>query len=108
MKKRKEGAILKLMIGNDEYESLITDATREFNNMKLSSSIIEPIMESYSTAILLIGISQPNIEQQGFNILLDKENTITINVSEFYSKHERYIQKVKQFILSLEQNLNFN
>lgn len=105
MEENKIGEILKLILGDEVYTQLITDTVREYNNTKLRINEVEPIIESYFIAILLIGFSKKQVNIDNYTIHLINKSNIKIDTNEFCKKYENYINTVENFKLDLLRQL---
>ena len=93
--------IIKVMLGNPDYEKLITEIMKEYNNTNLKVSDIEPILSTYFSAILLIGFCKKPVLFNNYTIKLDKHSDIEINTKKFCEKYESYINKIEDIKLGL-------
>ena len=89
--------VLELIIGKEEYESVINKAAKEYQDGNYSLEHFEVILESYFIAILLIGFSKKKIDIDKYAIHLLNKPDIIIDTREFCENYKKYIDKVEDY-----------
>lgn len=89
--------ILNLLIGKEEFENLTTDIIKEYIEEDMELKEIEPVIDIYSTIILLSGISK-EIKKEECNIKISEDKSIIVKIQDICNRYEKYIQKVEETI----------
>lgn len=97
--------ILKEIIGEAEYDNLISDIVNEYSDTDYELDVAEPIINSYIIAILLIGMSKKAVNIDNYNIHLINNENLKINTLDFCKDYSHYINKVENFKLDLLRKL---
>lgn len=97
--------ILKLILGEEEYEEILTKTAKEYNKGNYSLDDFEIIIDSYFVAILLIGFSKKKIDIDKYVIKLVNKVDINISIKDFCEKYKKYINDIEEYKFELLRNL---
>jgi len=87
--------IIQNLIGNEDFNELIHEVVEEYVDKSLPLKEIEPILETYCIAILLIGFSKKSVEIEKCKISLSNNKNIFIKSEDVCKKYGEYIQKIE-------------
>ena len=94
--------ILEIILGEENYKSLITLTLKFFGNRKECNfnnglEDIEPIINSCSIIIFLKGILNEKFNIDNFIITLSPIRTMIVDMKEFEINFKKYIKTVEEF-----------
>lgn len=87
--------IIQNLIGNDNFNELIHEVIQEYVDKDLPLKEIEPILETYCIAILLIGFSKKPVEIEKCKIILSNNKNIFIKSEDLCEKFGEYIKQIE-------------
>lgn len=87
--------IVQSILGNENFKKLIHEVVEEYSDRNLFLKEIEPILETYCIAILLIGFSKKSVEIEKCKIALSNNENIFIKSEDVCKKYGDYIQKIE-------------
>lgn len=87
--------IIQNLIGNEDFNELIHKVAEEYVDRNLPLKEIEPILETYCIAILLIGFSKKSVEIEKCKIALSNNKNIFIRSEDVCKKYGEYIKKIE-------------
>lgn len=89
--------IIQNLIGDNEFKGLLHELILEYKEKNLSLDAIEPILETYSAAILLLGLFEKELKAEEFKIQLSNNKNIFVKTEDICRDYKKYIEKVKSF-----------
>lgn len=98
--------ILKIILGEDRYNDLLTLIINYFKDRKECTfdtelDDIEPIMNTCSIVIFLIGILGKDLKKDSFLIRLSSKRKMIVNMMKFKKSFSEYIKSVEDYKITL-------
>jgi len=97
MTKCKQIQILGIIIGEKEMYNLLHDITEEYRDTELLLGDMEPLLEAYSSVMLIIAFCKNQVTFDTYKVALSNKIELIIEIDDFCNRYYSYIQIIKDF-----------
>jgi len=106
MEKRKPIEIVGIIIGEKHFYNLLHDITEEYKDSELLLGDMEPLLEAYSSVMLIIAFSNKQVTFNTYKITLSNKVELIIETNDFCNRYYSYIQKITEFKQDLIEKIS--